>query len=156
MDKIEVVSGDIFNNEHANHMLEVLDAYMKDPMGGVSGLDDKLATKIIDGLKKQPNYLFFLAYKNNQIAGLANCFINFSTFKGMQLLNIHDFAVLPEYRGSGIGKCLMNKIIEYSKHKNFCKITLEVRTDNFKAQKLYSTSGFKDCSPPMFFWSLDI
>jgi GNAT superfamily N-acetyltransferase len=155
-DSIEVIIGDIQNKEHIQAMLSQLDFYMQDPMAGQGKMPEKLALKIIEGLMKQPNYLFFLAKCNGEYAGVANCFINFSTFKAKQLINIHDFSVSPNYRKKGIGEAMMEKIIDHCREKGYCKITLEVRNDNMKAQNLYKKAGFSECAPPMHFWELFI
>ena len=152
MDKIEVIVGDLKKAEDRDAMLKMLDLYMLDPMGGSWSLSDELTKKNIEGLSKQPNYLFFLAKCNGEVAGIANCFVNYSTFKAKQLVNIHDFAVDPKFRRKGIGQAMLDKIVEYSKENDFCKITLEVRYDNPNAQKLYQKMGFKECEPAMYFW----
>jgi ribosomal protein S18 acetylase RimI-like enzyme len=121
-------------------------------MGGQGKLGEKLASEIIEGLLHQPNYLFFLATYNGEIAGFANCFVNFSTFKAKPLINIHDFSVSPSFRKMGIGEAMMAKIVDYAHIKGYAKVTLEVRHDNEKAQNLYKKFGFKDCTTPMYFW----
>jgi ribosomal protein S18 acetylase RimI-like enzyme len=151
-EKIEVIVGDIRNKEHQQAMLSQLDLYMQDPMGGQGPLSENLAAEILSGLLVQPNYLFFLAKLNNQYAGLANCFVNFSTFKARQLINIHDFAVAPQFRQKGIGKELMRGIFSFARKNHFCKVNLEVRHDNPNAQNLYKSLGFFECYPPMYFW----
>jgi ribosomal protein S18 acetylase RimI-like enzyme len=153
-DLIKVIIGDINNSAHQIAMLSQLDLYMQDPMGGQGKLSQNLASEILSGLQNQPNYIFFLAFYENQCAGFANCFINFSTFKAKKLLNIHDFSVAPDFRKKGIGKALMKKIVSYSGENHFCKINLEVRYDNLNAQNLYKSLGFKECKPPMYFWEL--
>ena len=152
MDQIEVVIGDLEKEDDRRSMLNMLDLYMQDPMGGSSELSDDIAAKNIEGLRNQPNYVFFLAKWNGEVAGVANCFINFSTFKAKQLINIHDFAVNPKFRRKGIGEAMMKRIIDYSKENGFCKVTLEVRHDNRAAQPLYKKTGFTECNPPMYFW----
>jgi ribosomal protein S18 acetylase RimI-like enzyme len=153
-DKIEVIVGDIHNEEHQQAMLSQLDLYMQDPMGGQGKLSDKLAAEVLSGLQLQPNFLFFLAKCNEEYAGVANCFVNFSTFKAKQLINIHDFSVSPEFRKKGIGKKIMGEIIDYARVKGYAKVTLEVRHDNTNAQNLYKEIGFTECIPPMYFWEL--
>lgn len=152
MENIEVVIGDIQSEADQLAMLKMLDLYMQDPMGGEWSLPNELGEANIEGLKKQPNYVFFIAKYKGEVAGLANCFVNFSTFKGKQLINIHDFAVSPDFRRKGIGEAMMNRIVEYCTENNLCKITLEVRYDNPKAQNLYKKNGFVECEPPMYFW----
>jgi ribosomal protein S18 acetylase RimI-like enzyme len=149
---IEVIVGDLQNAEHRQAMLTQLDLYMQDPMGGHGKMDEKLASEIIEGLLLQPNYLFFLATCNGEYAGLANCFVNFSTFKAKPLINIHDFSVSPAYRKKGIGEAMMARIIGYARGKGYAKVNLEVRHDNIGAQNLYKKVGFVECEPPMYFW----
>ena len=154
MENIQVIKGNINNEKDTADMLNLLDQYMQDPMGGNLSLKPQLALKVIEGLKKQTNYVFFIAYCNNQPAGVANCFVNFSTFKAKQLINIHDFAVSPHFRRRGIGEALMQGIVEDARQQGYCKITLEVRHDNHGAQNLYKKAGFTECDVPMYFWEL--
>lgn len=156
MDKIKVILGDINNETDARNMLKMLDLYMQDPMGGSQTMSPELAQKNLEGLRQQTNFLFFLAFCDDEVAGMANCFINYSTFKARQILNIHDFAVSPRFRRRGVGEAMMKKIVEYTRINGFCKITLEVRHDNPGAQKLYKKTGFTDSKPPMYFWSLEV
>lgn len=154
MELIEVNVGDIHNVEDQKAMLQMLDLYMQDPMGASNKLQTEIAVKNIEGLTKQANYVFFLAKCNGETAGVANCFVNFSTFKAKQLINIHDFAVDPKFRRKGIGEAMMKKIISYSSEHDFCKVTLEVRNDNQGAQNLYKKVGFKECDPIYHFWEM--
>ncbi len=152
MDDTRIILGDIKNEEHQRAMIQQLDLYMQDPMGGVGPISEDLSTKVLEGLKKQSNYIFFLAIHKGEYVGFANCYINFSTFKARQYINIHDFAVSKEFRSLGIGKRMMSEIVGFAKENGFSKVTLEVRDDNNSAQKLYRSMGFRDCIPPMFYW----
>lgn len=152
MEKIEVVKGDINVYNDAKAMLSMLDLYMQDEMGGAKPLQSNIASKNIEMLKNQSNYVFFLARYNGEPAGVANCFVNFSTFKAKQLINIHDFAVSPHFRRKGIGRAMMQTIFRYARENDFYKVNLEVRNDNYGAQKLYKEAGFEECEPPMYFW----
>ncbi len=155
-DKIEVIVGDKGNPEHMKAMLDMLDLYMQDEMGGGRPLQSNIAFKNVEMLKAQSNYVFFLPKYKGEIVGIANCFVNFSTFKAKQLINIHDFAVSPRFRRKGIGRAMMSKIFEYARENDFCKVTLEVRNDNHGAQKLYREAGFQECEPPMHFWEREV
>ncbi len=149
---LEFVKIELGNPEHVKGLLSLMDDYMQDDMGLKSSLPEDLATRIISGLKLQTNYLGFLVRSNNQFVALANCFVGFSTFKAKQLINIHDFVVSPLFRKKHVGSFLLQSIVDYGKEFGFCKVTLEVRDDNGKAQKLYKQIGFNDCNPPMYFW----
>ena len=138
--------------KHCKQLLLLLNDYMLDEMGVSQPMPKYLESKIIDGLEKHPSYLGFFVCVNNEYAALANCNINYSTWQAKFLINIHDFIVSPKFRKQGFGQFLLTEIERYAREKDFCKINLEVRYDNIKAQKLYKKEGFSDCNPPMYFW----
>lgn len=57
--------------------------------------------------------------------------------------HVTNVAVLPKYRGKGIGKLLLTALITYLKAKGADRMTLEVRKSNEVAKKLYKKFGFK-------------
>lgn len=57
--------------------------------------------------------------------------------------HITNVAVHPEYRRSGIGRHLVEKLISIAKQENIGRMTLEVRRSNIAAQGLYEKYGFK-------------
>jgi ribosomal-protein-alanine N-acetyltransferase len=57
-------------------------------------------------------------------------------------MQIGNFAVSPDYRGRGIAKMLMNKLIEIARERNCDSIYLEVRESNQPARRLYDGFGF--------------
>ncbi len=56
--------------------------------------------------------------------------------------HITNIAVHPKYRGKGIGKKLVEGLIEELEKLNIYKVTLEVRRSNLIAQGLYKKFGF--------------
>jgi len=96
--------------------------------------------------------VLFVVYKN-EIAGLATCFINFSTFNLKSYINIHDIIIYQHYRGKNLGRALLSEIISIAQQRNYIKVTLEVRDDNTNAKALYQSLGFKDTEPIMHFWT---
>jgi len=57
--------------------------------------------------------------------------------------HISGIAVSEVHRGKGIGKSLFDVAIAAFKQDNFTKITLEVRSGNEVAIRLYESNGFK-------------
>lgn len=57
--------------------------------------------------------------------------------------HVTNVAVLPKYRGQGIGKLLLTALTTYLKAKGADRMTLEVRKSNEVAKKLYKQFGFK-------------
>ena len=147
---------DLNNDEHARQLIYLLDVYMQDDMGGAVPMPDEMAPKILNGLRNYPGYLGFFALVDGQYAALANCNKNYSTFKAQPLINIHDFVVHPDFRGKSVGRFLLDSIAGYGKKNGYCRVNLEVRNDNGKAQKLYKKAGYSECDPPMYFWEKNL
>jgi len=53
------------------------------------------------------------------------------------------FAIHPFYRRRGLGKILLNHILEEVRKRGIKRVTLEVRKSNYAAQNLYEGFGFK-------------
>lgn len=77
---------------------------------------------------------------DEKIVGYATCFLAYYTWKGKSLY-MDDLYVKPEYRGLGIGKSLIDKIIEFAKTENCYKIRWQVSHWNTKAQEFYIQLG---------------
>ena len=152
---MKLVQVDLNLENHCTSLISLLNEYMKDEMGIGEALPVELAPYIIEGLKKHSAYIgFFVEYEQRFIA-LANCNLNYSTWKAKFIINIHDFIVHPEFRNKGIGVFLLEGIKNYAINKGYCKLNLEVREDNTKAKKLYRKVGFAPGKGPMLFWELE-
>lgn len=149
--QMNIITADYHNSEHMQDILMVLNAYSKDEMGQGKPLEDSVKKRIAKDLAGQPQFFSLIAYMDNQPCGLANCAYGYSTFAGRRLINIHDLAVLPGYRGKGIGSELLEEVSRIAEAENCCKVTLEVRIDN-RARNLYKRHGFGDDDPPLSFW----
>ena len=53
-------------------------------------------------------------------------------------------AVKRKYRRQGLGRYLLDRIVEWAKEKGITKIHLEVRSENEAAVHLYRTYGFEE------------
>lgn len=140
---LEIVAVDYQNTKHAQALLHLLDAYARDPMGGGEALPDRTKERLIDAMQAREGVYSFLAYKDGEAVGLANCVEGFSTFAAQPLCNIHDIAVLDGHRGQGIAQRLMEQVCETAKSRGCCKVTLEVLTGNDVARQAYLRFGFK-------------
>lgn len=88
--------------------------------------------------------LVWLAWDSDRPCGLAVCFRLFSTFTARPTLNIHDLAVAGSHRGRGVGTQLIAVIVQAATTLGCSKVTLEVRSDNPAAERLYRRLGFVD------------
>lgn len=147
---------DFTNPEHLKALAQLTNCYMSDPMGGVEPLNKIKQLRLVDGLANHPTAVVVFAVVDCVAVGLATCFVNFSTFNVKSYLYIHDFFVLSEYRGKGVGKALMQQLVSISEERKYCKMTLEVRADNGSAQVVYKKFGFESCEPTMLFWTKNL
>ncbi|MDD2799029.1 MAG: GNAT family N-acetyltransferase [Bacteroidales bacterium] len=137
---------------HRETMGTLMNGYIADEMGGGDLLSPQQQIELVEGLRNHPKAIAILAETDGKPSGLIVAFENFSTFSVRPMLNIHDVFVVPEFRGLGIGRLLMNAIVDKAKEHKCSRISLEVRHDNTTAQKLYQSIDFHDTEPPMYFW----
>ena len=139
---IELVVADYLNKDHVNDIVFLLNDYAQDPMGGGEPLSEYVQVNLAAELAKLPNAFSLIAYVDGKPAGLANCFLGFSTFKCKPLINIHDLTVAKAFRGLGISQALLGKVEEHARDKGCCKITLEMLEGNEAARGSYLKFGF--------------
>lgn len=143
MPNLVIVEADLDDPKHQEAVLAMVNAYARDPMGNGEDLPESVRQALIPGLRRHPTSLIFLAFDGQEPVGVAVCFLGFSTFAARPLINIHDLAVIPAYRGRGVGRRLLERVEAKGRELGCCKLTLEVREDNYTAQQLYWRVGFK-------------
>ncbi len=159
--KITLHRADYSDARHAADLGFLLNAYAEDPMGGGEPLPDAVRRNLAGALADLPHAFSFLCYIDEAPAGLVNCFMGFSTFKCRPLVNIHDIAVLPAYRGQGLGRLLLEEVEREARARGCCKLTLEVLEGNHPALRSYERFGFGayQLDPAMgraLFWQKDL
>lgn len=141
---VEVREANLFSDTDAEAIVMVLDAYASDPNISGSPLPDAVKTELVDRMCRLAHCQVFLAECDDRVVGVAISFVGFSTFKAREVVNIHDLAVLPEFRNRGVGSALLNAVEDFSRSLHACKITLEVRESNQGAERLYQRKGFRN------------
>jgi GNAT superfamily N-acetyltransferase len=140
---ITIAQADLARDDHGDAILQLLNSYSMDPMGDGKPLSEFARRELLPGLRQHPTTVVFLAWRDTTPTGLAVCFRGFSTFAARPLLNIHDFYVTPEGRGTGVGRRLLEAIEKGAREMGCCKLTLEVLENNQRAMAIYLTAGFK-------------
>jgi ribosomal protein S18 acetylase RimI-like enzyme len=138
----QIIEANLALPEHAQALVQLMNEYALDPMGGGEALPDSVQSKLAAELQKRSNVRVVLAFVENQPAGLAVCMEGFSTFACKPLLNIHDMVVSREFRGRGLASKLLKKAEDIAIELGCCKITLEVLEGNRVAQAAYRSAGF--------------
>ena len=143
MNALKIVINPYADVFHARAIVEILDSYASDPMGGGEPLGPRTRQNPVAELRRRPWIVTLLAVREGQPVGLLIAIEGFSTFAAKPLLNIHDVAVLPEYRGQGIGRALFAEAERVARKRDCCKLTLEVLEGNARARALYEHLGYR-------------
>lgn len=141
---LRILEADFTDPAHCAGIVEVLNSYAADSVGGGEPLAPDARERLVPALRDHPTALVLLALVDDRPAGVAVCFFGLSTFQARPLLNIHDLAVMPEHRGVGIGRSLLAAVEERAIRHGCCRLTLEVQDDNARARALYESFGFSN------------
>ncbi len=138
----EIVRVRYDNARHTTALINLLDAYARDPAGGGEPLSDFARTNLVGALAARPFVFSVLAFDGDTPVGLVNAIEGFSTFACQPLVNVHDVVVLPSHRGRGIAAQMFAEVEVIARERNACKLTLEVLDGNAAARALYQRLGF--------------
>lgn len=62
--------------------------------------------------------------------------------QGGRSCRIYTITVHPRVRGQGVGRRLLERAETFCREEGFQRLSLEVRADNYGAQRLYQQAGF--------------
>jgi GNAT superfamily N-acetyltransferase len=104
----------------------------------VTATEDKLMNTIFG---KDKFVEVWLAEINDEPVGQVFFFRNYSTFLAKPGFYIEDIYVRPQFRGNGIGKKLLNKVVELAAEKNYGRVEWSVLNWNKPAIEFYKNIG---------------
>lgn len=93
-------------------------------------------TMKLDGFGPNAIYEFYVADNDGTVVGLALFYYRYSTWKGRRLY-LEDLIVTEEQRGKGIGKLLLDQLIEHAKNNKCTGLMWQVLNWNDSAISFY-------------------
>jgi GNAT superfamily N-acetyltransferase len=117
--------------------IRALAAYERAPEAVTATEADLLA----HGFGPNPFYFCLIAEHNDRPAGFAFYFFNYSTWMGRPGLYLEDLFVVPECRGLGIGKALLEQVAAIAVQKGCPRLQWEVLDWNSPAIEFYRAMG---------------
>ena len=93
-----------------------------------------------DGFGEYPVYGFFVAETGEKIVGLALYYYRYSTWKG-KCIYLEDIIVTEAHRGAGIGRKLLDKVVEKAREDKVSRVSWQVLEWNEPAINFYKKVG---------------
>jgi ribosomal-protein-alanine N-acetyltransferase len=89
------------------------------------------------GLMRRPSAALLVAERESEVVGYS------VTWFAADEAELGDIAVLPELRGLGLGRLLLDESIALARERGTRSLYLEVREANRVARELYRSAGFE-------------
>jgi GNAT superfamily N-acetyltransferase len=112
--------------------------YERAPEGAVTATEEGL---LRDGFGARPFFECLLAEHDGKPAGFALYFFNYSTWRGQAGIYLEDLFVLPELRGLGIGKALLERVAAVAVERGCGRLQWQVLNWNAPAIDFYLAMG---------------
>ena len=129
-------------NYNNNDLTQVLDLHKKameviDAYKGDGPWDNDL--KDIENNYFKNNGVFLVGEIKNKI-------ITMGAFRKIDknIAEIKRMRTYPEYQGKGLGKLILNELINFAKKYNYKELILETSDKQLRAKKLYINKGFNE------------
>jgi ribosomal protein S18 acetylase RimI-like enzyme len=120
-----------FNSEH-------------DPLFSISGDLEKNVTEYLSSAIKLEDRDVLVADHDGKIVGvIMGEILNRPFYQPAKELRITEIYLLPEYRKTGLGKKLLDSLIEKEREKSCGVLTVEFPTENLLAHKFYTSQGMR-------------
>ena len=121
---------------------------------GKEGIDISIEAEgdFLFDIETSSDAIMLLAKSDGRIVG------NASLFRGSRRMSHRgelSVCVLKEYQNNGIGKRLVEALIEFARENGFDIIDLQVRCDNVPALRLYESYGFEKVGTHPSFFKID-
>src|ERR1700753_3946470 len=118
-------------------LIRALDEYEREP----DAVRATEADLLRDGFGPNPFYFCLIADSDGTPAGFALYFFNYSTWLGRPGLYLEDLFVLPEFRGLGLGKALLQRVAAIAVEKACLRLQWELLDWNQPAIDFYAAMG---------------
>ena len=84
----------------------------------------------------------FVLKVNDKLAGMASALITISTAEGGRVLLLEDVFVHSDFRGKGLGRRLLEHVLDWACKQGMMRVTLLADHDNHTAINFYQKLGF--------------
>lgn len=96
-----------------------------------------------EAIERKDGY-FLVAEEDNEMVGYINGGTKDAPYRKSRYFEIENLGVVPEQKGKGIGKMLLEKITSWAKEHGYQKIYLNCYAKNSEALAFYRHNGYLD------------
>lgn len=86
----------------------------------------------------------FVLRLDGKVAGMANALITISTAEGGRVLLLEDVIVSRAHRGGGLGRQLIEHVLDWARGQGMTRVTLLADRGNHSALDFYRKLGFEN------------
>jgi len=94
-------------------------------------------------IDNQESVIFIAVDKlSDKVMGFVNLYPSYSTLALERLWILNDLGVAQDFRGRGVSKALIDKVLSFAQQTNAVRIELKTEKTNARAMQLYKSMGF--------------
>lgn len=120
-------------------LVHALAEYEKEP-DAVEATEEHFRAALF-GDHGDPSTFCHVAEVDGDVVGIAVWFLSFSTWTGRNGIWLEDLFVLPEHRGSGLGKALLGRLAEICVERGYTRLEWWVLDWNAPSIAFYKSLG---------------
>lgn len=109
-------------------------------LGNETPVTPDLVTKMVNEADYLEGGMMILFHKNRPVGVVRGAV---DEYENAPIMNIGPLAIIPEYQGKGLGRCLLRASLRFAKEKTYNRTVLSVNGENERAKALYLQEGFK-------------
>ena len=109
--------------------------------------------EFLAGLMQREASVIFLAIddETDNLMGFVNVYPSYSTLALRRLWILNDLAVSSDFRGQGVSKVLIKRVLDFAKETNAIRVELKTGKTNSAALRLYQTMQFEIDSEHVYY-----
>ena len=115
--------------------------------------DQKTATAFLsERIKNEESVVYLALTDEDLVVGFTQLYPLFSSTRMKRLWLLNDLYIVPEYRGKGISKQLIDRAKKLAIATDAAGISLETEKSNIIGNQLYPRTGFELDDHNFYFW----
>jgi len=117
---------------------------LMEAMNDTEGFDIDRAVGNCRTLMNSPSHYVFVARQGNRVVGFVNFATRQTVLHPAPSALIDELVISENSRGMGVGKLLIQAVVDKSRELGCCEIEVSTEKTNAKARRFYKTCGFEE------------